>query len=131
MPQRMRAIDMTMLRTLRLLIVASVVSGCFHSDSIVSPPVSAPVAVVAVTPGAFVMTIGESRQMQATLRDADGNLLTGRSVQWSVDDAAVASISATGQFKGLGHGYVTITARSEGKSSSVAATVVPPEVSTQ
>jgi hypothetical protein len=122
---------MTMLRTLRLLLVASIVSGCYRSDDIVRPPQSQPVALVAVTPGAFVMLIGESRQMTATLRDVDGNLLTGRSVQWFVDDAAIASISATGQLKGLGHGYVTITARSEGKSSSVAATVVPPEVSTQ
>jgi uncharacterized protein YjdB len=122
---------MTMLRTFRMLLAASLVSACYHSDDVVRPPVTTPVASVGVTPGAFVMTIGESRQMTATPRDADGNLLAGRSVQWSVDDARVASIGATGQLKGLGHGYVTITATSEGKSSSVAATVVPPEVGTQ
>ena len=122
---------MTVIRTLCFVLVVAAVSGCYRTEDVVRPPVTTPVVFIGVTPGAFVMTVGESRQMTATLRDADGNLLAGRSVEWSVDDAAVASISATGQLKGVGHGYVTITARSEGKRSSVAATVVPPEVNTQ
>jgi Tol biopolymer transport system component len=50
-------------------------------------------------------------------------------VLWTTDDSSVATISATGEFRGVGHGYVTVTATSEGKHASVAATVVPEELS--
>jgi len=120
---------MTMLRILRPLLAAALLGGCSSSDQLIRPP--AAVAFVGVTPGAFVLTIGDSRQMTAILRDADGNRLIDRSVVWSVDDTTTARITMTGQLTGVGHGYVTITATSEGKSSSVAATIVPPEVSTQ
>lgn len=111
-------------RTSRLVLGAAFLGACSTSDDLLRPR---PVASVGVTPGAFVMTIGQSRQMTAVLRDANGFLLTGRNVRWAVDDTMAARISAAGKVTGVGHGYVTITATSEGKSTSVAATIVPPE----
>ena len=112
----------------RLLLAAAFLGACSTSDDLLRPPA---VASVGISPGAFVMTIGQSRQMTATLRDASGNQLTGRTVRWVVDDTMVARISVTGQLTAVGHGYLTITATSEGKSRSVAATIVPPETNQQ
>jgi hypothetical protein len=85
-----------------------------------------PVATIAVMPAAFVLEVGETKQMTAIVKDAQGNVLTGRAVQWSADAAAV-SISASGLVTALAPGYVGLTAVSEAKSSSVGATVVAPE----
>jgi hypothetical protein len=116
------------IRASRLLLAAAFLGACSTSDDLLRPPA---VASVSITPGAFVMTIGQSRQMTAIVRDASGNLLIGRSVRWAVDDTMAARISVTGQLTGVGHGYVTITATSEGTSRSVAATIIPPETSQQ
>jgi hypothetical protein len=118
---------MSMRRASCLLIVGLLVSGCSRSGDVLRPPTRAAIAFIGVSPGAMLLTIGQTRQMTAVLRDADGNLLTGRTVVWSIDAPTVASISAAGQLVAVGHGYVTITATSEGKSSSVAATIVQPE----
>ena len=115
---------MSMLRVSRLLLAAALLGACSSSDDLLRPPA---VASVTVSPGAFVMTTGQSRQMTAIMRDASGNQLTGRSVSWGVDDSMVARISEKGQLTAVGHGYITITAMSEGKSRSVAATIVQPE----
>jgi uncharacterized protein YjdB len=116
------------IRASHLLLAATLLAGCSTSDDLLRPPA---VDFVGVSPSALVLTIGQSRQMIAVLRDAHGNLLVGRSVRWAVDAPTTATVSATGQLTAIGHGYVTITATSEGKSSSVAATIVPPEVSQQ
>jgi hypothetical protein len=52
-------------------------------------------------------------------------------VRWAVEDSTSARISATGQLTAVRQGYITITATSEGKSSSVGATIVAVEASRQ
>lgn len=114
------------IRASRLLLAAAFLGACSSSDDVLRPRA---VAFIGITPGAFLLDIGQSRQMTAILRDASGNALTDRTVRWAVDDTTTARISAAGRVTGVGHGYVTITASSEGKSTSVAATIVPPELS--
>jgi hypothetical protein len=60
----------------------------------------------------------------ATVRDAQGNLLTGRTVTWSSGNDQVAPVSQTGLVTGqrVG-GPVTITAVSEGRSGTAQVTV--------
>jgi uncharacterized protein YjdB len=83
----------------------------------------AAVATVAVTPATPSVTVGQTVQLTATLRDAAGNALTGRTVEWSSGNTAVASVSATGLVTGATAGTATITATSGGKSGTAQLTV--------
>lgn len=75
----------------------------------------APVASVSVTPGVTQLDEGASVQLVATLRDAAGNVLTGRSITWSSADTASAIVSGTGLVTGKVEGdTVLVSATSEG-----------------
>ena len=92
------------------------------------PP--APVATVAVSPTSATVNIGQTKQLTVTLKDASGNVLTGRTVNWSSSNTAAATVNASGLVNALAAGSATITATSEGKSGTSAITVptatVPP-----
>ena len=86
------------------------------------PP--APVATVMVTPGSATVNEGQALQLTATLKDANGNILTGRSITWSSSNTSAATVSASGLVAGVLAGSATITATSEGQSGTSAITVV-------
>jgi uncharacterized protein YjdB len=88
--------------------------------------VVAPVASMDVTPASAEVQAGQTLQLSATPRDAAGDPLTGRVVNWGSSDEAVAKVSATGLVTGVAAGSATITATSEGKSGSSAVTVTSP-----
>jgi uncharacterized protein YjdB len=89
----------------------------------VTAPSPAAVASVAIAPAAPSLTVGGTVQLTATLRDAAGNILSGRTVTWSTSNAAVATVSPTGVLTGVGAGGATVTATSEGTSAQVQVTV--------
>lgn len=60
----------------------------------------------------------EPLQLTDTLKDAAGTTLTGRTVTWSTNAAAVATVSNTGLVAAIAPGNVMITATAEGKSAS-------------
>ena len=86
------------------------------------PPPGDSVATVEVTPSADTVAAGDSASFFATLRDANGNILSGRAVSWTVSDSAVARIEgAFGQtvvIRAVAAGFALVTASSEGKSGS-------------
>ena len=86
------------------------------------PPPGDSVATVEVTPSADTVAAGDSASFFATLRDANGNILSGRAVSWTVSDSSVAFIEgAFGQtvvIRAVGPGFALVTASSEGKSGS-------------
>jgi hypothetical protein len=49
-------------------------------------------ASVTVSPSSASLTVGGTEQLTATARDADGGVLTGRTVSWSSSSPAVASV---------------------------------------
>jgi Tol biopolymer transport system component len=104
-------------------VVTATVEG--HSASADVTVVLVPVSQVVVSPGAAVVEIGEQRQLQAVAKDVQGNVLDGRVVQWLVDNGN-ASVTPEGMLTGLRRGYVTVTASSEGMSTSIGATVIEP-----
>jgi len=87
---------------------------------------SAPVASVTVSPASASVTIGGTTQLTATLKDASGNLLTGRVVTWVSSAPTVATVTGTGLVSGVTAGSATITATSGGKSGSAGVTVTAP-----
>jgi hypothetical protein len=66
----------------------------------------------------------QTQPMTATVKDASGNTLLGRTVTWSSNAGAVASVnSTTGLVTANAAGGATITATSEGKSGTATITV--------
>src|SRR6266699_2596390 len=86
----------------------------------VTPPA---VASVSVTPATVTLLAGTAVQLTASTRDSSGTLLTGRSISWSSGSGTVASVNANGLVSAMTQGSATITATSEGKSSTAAITV--------
>ena len=85
-----------------------------------------PVASVTVSPATASVPAGQTVQLTATLKDANGNTLTGRTVTWSSDNTAVATVSGSGLVSGVAAGAATITATSEAKTGTSAITVTAP-----
>ncbi|HEX7824556.1 MAG TPA: Ig-like domain-containing protein, partial [Mycobacterium sp.] len=92
-----------------------------------SPTAPAPVASMTLTVPPTI-TVGQSAQAVVTLKDAAGNVLTGRTVNWVSSDASIVSVSASGSVSALKAGGVTITASVDGgvSASAVVSAVAPP-----
>lgn len=89
---------------------------------VVEPPPA--VASVTVSLAASQIFIGQTSQGTAVLRDAQSNVLTGRTVSWSSSNTAVATVGAsTGLVTGVAAGSATITATSESKTGQADITV--------
>src|SRR5437867_11914050 len=95
------------------------------SVAVVCPPPA--VASVDVTPPSASVQAGQTVQLTATPKDANGAPLSGRTVTWSSSNTTVATVSNSGLVSGVTPGTATITATSEGKSgtSSITVTNVP------
>jgi alpha-tubulin suppressor-like RCC1 family protein/uncharacterized protein YjdB len=91
--------------------------------------VSALVESVTVTAPSPTMAPGATQQLTATARDAAGNVLTGRSVTWSTNATAIATVSASGVVSALSPGTAVITATIGGRSGSVTILVQVPVAS--
>src|SRR5207248_961383 len=99
-------------------------------ESLPPPPPADSVASVTVTPAAdtvvrgdtAVVAAGDTARFFATLRDARGNILSGRPVAWSVSDSTVARVEAVAGesvvIRALRSRSSLVTAASEGKSGS-------------
>ncbi|HEY7568945.1 MAG TPA: Ig-like domain-containing protein, partial [Gemmatimonadaceae bacterium] len=99
-------------------------------DQVTSNVVSVTVALVpvnniTVNPNPGSVKAGLTLQMQATLRDANGNILVGRPIAWSVSDTSKATITAAGVLNAIAAGSITVTATSEGITGSAAVTITP------
>src|SRR5438309_3109899 len=82
-----------------------------------------PVASVPLSPATATVLVGQTLQLTATPKDSAGGTLTGRTVTWKSGNTGVATVSSSGQVTGVAPGSATITATSEGKTSTAAITV--------
>jgi len=82
------------------------------------PPGPAPVAMLIVSPDSADVTKGLTRSFAATAYDSAGNVLDGRALAWSSDDALVATVSSDGMVTGVDVGTARIAATSEGVTGS-------------
>jgi uncharacterized protein YjdB len=88
----------------------------------------APVASVTVAPPLDTIFVDSMVQLTATLKDARGNVLTDRQVDWSTSDNNVASVDRrTGVVRARNPGTAQITATSENQtgSATIVVQVVP------
>jgi len=84
-----------------------------------------PVATVTVTPETATLQVGESIQLTAVAKDANGITLTGTAT-WAPNDPSVASVDQNGLVRGEGEGSGTITATIDGVSGSASISVIVP-----
>ena len=117
----MRRLQRRMATSAVLSLVLLVLIACSDSSDPVNPTEA--VATVAVSPAAPALTVGQTAQLTATLKDAAGNVLTGRTVEWSSSSTATATVSTAGVVTAVAEGAATISARSEGKTGQVEVTV--------
>jgi hypothetical protein len=98
------------------------------SADVAAPPSEpVPVSSVAVSSGsAGNIVVGNTMQLTATLRDASGQAVTGRTVTWASSDTTALKVSVAGVATGVFPGNATVTATSEGRSGSLALTVAAP-----
>lgn len=83
----------------------------------------APVATITLQPTSVTLQRNMTTTLTAALRDASGNLLTGRTIIWSSSDTTIARVSSTGVVTAVALGAAAITATSEGKAASASVTV--------
>lgn len=76
------------------------------------------VFTVEVTPPATTIAINGQTAFTATAKNADGEVLSGKTVSWSSSKPNVASIDSNGSAKGLADGSTIITALIEGQSGT-------------
>ena len=82
-----------------------------------------PAVAVRVSPSSRDLTVGQTAQLKAEPLDAQGNVLSGRSVAWSSSRPNVATVSAAGAVTALSPGNAIITATVDRKSGVGAITV--------
>ncbi|MHB1329283.1 MAG: Ig-like domain-containing protein [Gemmatimonadales bacterium] len=87
------------------------------------PPPPAAVASVTVAPGPITLVPQQTQTLAATVKDAAGNTLSGRTVTWATSAGGVATVSASGLVTAVAVGTATITATSEGQSGTAQVTV--------
>lgn len=102
--------------------------GLFDSVGVhVSDPNAAPVAAVELAPATQTVAVFDSLAIAATVKDAEGNVLTDRVVTWAVNDASVLHLgpasNSNAHFTAKKAGTATVTATSEGKSGTATVTV--------
>ncbi|HEU4585694.1 MAG TPA: Ig-like domain-containing protein, partial [Gemmatimonadaceae bacterium] len=85
------------------------------------------VASVSVSPSSASLMAGDTKTLAATLKDASGATLTGRTITWVSSDQSVATVSSAGLVTAVAAGTATVTAASEGKSGTSSITVSAPE----
>ncbi len=110
--------------TTTILATSEGISG--QATLTVTTTAPAPVASVTVSLTPATVTAAQTAQATAVLKDAQGNVLTGRSIAWSSSNASVATTSSAGVVSALAAGTSNIIATSEGKTGSATLTVNAP-----
>jgi len=84
--------------------------------------VAGSVAEVVVTPASFSILEGDTQQLTAEAKDANGHALV-RTITWSSSDETVATVDEDGLVHALLPGAATISATAEGVTGSAAADI--------
>ncbi|HEX7242628.1 MAG TPA: Ig-like domain-containing protein [Longimicrobiaceae bacterium] len=113
--------------------ITATVEGVAASAPVrVLPPPTAPVAQVRIEPDSLVLLIGSTGDFDAVALDAQGNVLTGRIVTWTLTNPEggfgplhVATLGAGGTVTGVGTGTATVTAKVEGVTATATVRVSP------
>lgn len=105
-------------RAMASLTLAALVSSCGGGDSTAPPGGGTPVlTTILLAAPAGTITIGTNEQLTASPKDQNGNPYNA-AVTWSSSNSAVATVSPTGQVRGIAVGVASVAAASGAVSSS-------------
>lgn len=80
--------------------------------------------IVVVSPASVTFdALGDSKQLTVTVKDGNGNPISGATVSWSISDQSVATVSGSGKVTAKANGTATITAEYKEASDQVTVTV--------
>ncbi len=81
---------------------------------------------VEVAGAAATVEVGQSIQLTATARDAQNNVIAGKTFTWTSNNQGVATVSPSGLVQGVAAGNATISATTDGRTGSYPVTVTAP-----
>ncbi|MFL5538265.1 MAG: Ig domain-containing protein [Longimicrobiaceae bacterium] len=112
--------------------ITATVEGVSGSAKVIVPaPTPVKVARVRVIPDSLVIEVGHAGEFDAVAYDAEGHVLSGRVITWSISDSIVARLGSGGYATGVSPGTARVTATVEGVSASATVRVWlqgPPKV---
>lgn len=91
---------------------------------------NAPVSSISISPSAVTLQPGGTAQLSPTLRDAQGNQLTGRMISYTSSDPTAATVDSSGLITAVAQGTTNISVTSEGVTQTVSVTVTQVPVAT-
>jgi uncharacterized protein YjdB len=108
----------TMSRMLATLSALALVAACNEAFSPPpSVPSSPPGAGLTVVPRSATIEAGHGVTLKATLRDDNGDIISGR-IRWSSNNEAVAAVTTTGEVLGRSAGHAVIAASADGRTEN-------------
>jgi endo-1,4-beta-xylanase len=119
-PPSGRAVEHPLGKLFRLVAVVVFLAGCGDG----SPTGTSRLASLALTSVSDTVFVGATLQLRVEGRDAAGEVVPARNVQWSTSNEAVARVQ-TGVVTGVTAGQVTITATADGMTARKVVTVAP------
>lgn len=110
-------------RRLSQLALAVTLTAC-ASDSAVSGSKPAPsIASISVVPPTLTLAAGAAARLTAEAREANGDLVSGVTVNWSSSSLSVATVGGDGLVTAIAGGTASISATAGGRSASASLTV--------
>jgi len=105
-----------------------IVAACGGGDGGTDPgPGPGPtVNSVEIAGASTSVEVGQSIQLTATARDAQNNVVSGKTFVWTSNNQGVATVSPTGLVQGIAAGAASISATTDGRSGSYAMSVTAP-----
>lgn len=84
---------------------------------------------VVVTPSSeTLVSQGETVDLTASARDANGRTISGKTFNWQSPDVSIATVNSSGLVTAVSSGSVTITATTDGVSGTASITVAIPSL---
>lgn len=118
---------------LLLTLAISQIVGC-GSDPVPSqpppvtqPPAPPPIASLSVVPDSIDIFVTDTLTLRAVASDAQGNVLSSRSVLWTSSNPIVATVASSGLITAVGAGRVIITASAESRIGTAVVAVGAPD----
>lgn len=100
--------------------IIATAEGKSGSTTVTVNTLNTAVATVSLQAASTIITGGGKKQITPTLRDANGNVLGGRTIAWSSSNPDRATVSGTGEVTASAvDGPVTITATVEGRIGTI------------
>lgn len=101
------------------------VTGYSTSIQVYQPAPPPTATSITITPSSGTIATGQSALLSATVKDQNGNTMSGQTVTWSSSNTSIAAVSSTGYLTaGSATGSVTITATSGSASGTATFNVV-------